>query len=87
MSDPQFDLEYWSYEHEGLLRALELVAEEIVMATGDGHPADRSALRGVHQALINHLKELGHIMGGVSVRVHRQTKSARSTETPEAPVQ
>jgi hypothetical protein len=86
MSDPQIDLEYWSYEHEGLLRALEVMTDEIVLGDGE-HPANHSALRGVHQALINHLKKLGPIMGDVGVLAHKKTKRARATETPEAPVQ
>jgi hypothetical protein len=76
MSDPALELEYWSYEHEGLLRALEVMIDEIVQSADGGHPANCSALNGLHKALVHHLAEVQGIMGDVSVMVCREMEKA-----------
>jgi hypothetical protein len=76
MSSPALNLEYWVYQHEGLLRALQLTIDDITESQDDGHPANYSALTGLHKALTNHLGEIQSIQNAVGIVMHRERKRA-----------
>jgi hypothetical protein len=72
MSDPELALEIWAYEHRGLLRALELVIDQVLSTT------DEPALIPLHKALTNHLAEVTKIADDCASLSYKERMRARA---------
>lgn len=72
MSDPALALEIWAREHQGLLRLLNLVIDDLIQTT----TIDEPALLPLNKALKDHLGEVDSIVGDVRVLTHREMKRA-----------
>jgi hypothetical protein len=72
MSDPELSLGIWAYEHGGLLRALELIIDQVSLNT------DEPALRPLHKALTNHLAEVEKIISDCNTLGYKERMRARA---------